>query len=135
VSVPTHPVQRSAPTRWLLIALGWLCVGLGVFGLVMPMVPGAVFLIIAAACFSRASPRFEAWLVNHPWLGPPIRSWRDGGMIPRNIKVVALISLVLSFAMLILFAAPLFVILGVGVFFIALSIYIVTRPSPPRLSP
>jgi uncharacterized membrane protein YbaN (DUF454 family) len=123
-------VSASAPTRWLLIGIGWICVGLGIFGLVMPMVPGAVFLIIAAACFSRASPRFEAWLVNHRWLGPPIRSWRDSGAIPRNIKVVALISLLLSFLMLIVFAAPVLVIAGIGVFFVALSVYIVTRPAP-----
>lgn len=58
--------------RIIYFCLGWVMVALGVIGLVMPLMPGAVFLIVAAACFARSSPRFEAWLLEHPTLGKPL---------------------------------------------------------------
>jgi hypothetical protein len=121
-------VPLSGPARYAYLIAGWFCVGLGVVGLVVPMVPGAVFLIAAAWCFSRASPRFEAWLVNHPWLGPPIRNWRDGGIIPTNVKIIAIASLIVSFTVLAFLAAPVFVLAGVGALFVGIAGYIVTRP-------
>ena len=55
--------------RIIYFCLGWVMVALGVIGLVMPLMPGAVFLIVAAWCFARSSPRFEAWLLEHPTSG------------------------------------------------------------------
>jgi uncharacterized membrane protein YbaN (DUF454 family) len=44
--------------RIIYFGLGWVMVALGVIGLVMPLMPGAVFLIVALWCFARSSPRF-----------------------------------------------------------------------------
>ncbi len=62
--------------RIMYFGLGWVMVALGVIGLVMPLMPGTVFLIIAAACFARSSPRLEAWLLDHPKFGKSLRDWR-----------------------------------------------------------
>ena len=37
--------------RIIYFCLGWVMVALGVIGLVMPLMPGAVFLIVAACVF------------------------------------------------------------------------------------
>jgi uncharacterized protein len=60
--------------RIIYFCLGWVMVALGVIGLVMPLMPGVVFLIVAAACFARSSPRLEAWLLAHPTFGKPLRT-------------------------------------------------------------
>ena len=74
--------------RIIYFCLGWVMVALGVIGLVMPLMPGVVFLIVAAACFARSSPRLEAWLLDHPTFGKPLRDWRAAGAIPRPAKAV-----------------------------------------------
>ncbi len=75
---------------------GWMAVTVGIFGLVMPLVPGVPFFVLAAWCFSRGSTRAHDWLVGNRWLGPLIRNWRDHKVIPLHAKAGALIGLIAS---------------------------------------
>lgn len=120
-----------ARPRWLrgaLLTLGFVCLGIGVVGIVLPGLPGTVFLILAAWCFTRSSPRFEAWLLAHPRLGPPVRQWREGGAIPRRAKWFACLSMATSWLILLATEAPAYVKLGVPLILVAVAGYIVTRP-------
>nr|WP_272492707.1 YbaN family protein [Pseudomonas sp. TMW22091] len=76
--------------RYVLFAIGWLSVTLGVIGIFLPVLPTTPFLLLAAACFARSSPRFYQWLVDHPRLGPWIRDYLDGNGIPLKGKVYAI---------------------------------------------
>jgi uncharacterized membrane protein YbaN (DUF454 family) len=101
---------------------------LGIAGVFLPLLPGTLFLIIAAACFTRSSPAFEAWLLDHPRFGPPVRQWRASGIIPRRAKWFACISLVVSWCILLVTEAPTWVVAGCLVVFVAVALYIVSRP-------
>ncbi|ATR82300.1 hypothetical protein CS390_06860 [Pseudomonas sp. HLS-6] len=76
--------------RYLLLAIGWLSVALGVIGIFLPVLPTTPFLLLAAACFARSSPRFHDWLINHAQLGPWIRDYLNGEGIPLKGKVYAI---------------------------------------------
>lgn len=116
--------------RLVYLGLGWLFVALGVIGLIMPMMPGAVFLIAAAWCFARSSPRFEAWLLDHPTLGPPLRDWRASGAIPRSAKIMACLGMMLGFTTFYYTVAPtLPLALAVAAGFLAWAAYVVSRPT------
>jgi uncharacterized protein len=80
--------------RWAWLALGFLCVGLGGIGAVVPGLPTTVFFVMAAACFSRSSPRFEQWVLTRPGVGPLVRDYRAGLGMPRRAKVAAVSSIV-----------------------------------------
>ena len=80
----------SRVVRALLIAAGTLCVALGVIGIFVPVLPTTPFLLLAAACYARASERFYLWLVRNPTFGPTIREWRRHRSIPYRTKVVAI---------------------------------------------
>ncbi|MBZ9934853.1 YbaN family protein [Mesorhizobium sp. BR1-1-16] len=85
--------------RPLYAVAGWLMVALGVIGLVLPVMPTTVFMILAAWFFARSSPRFEAWLLAHPIFGPPIVQWRENGAIPPLAKAFAVVGMAGGFAM------------------------------------
>lgn len=117
--------------RPLLFAAGCVFVVAGIAGLFLPLVPGTVFLIIAAACFARSSPRFEAWLLNHPQLGPSIHSWRETGSIPLQAKFIAIAAMIFSFVLTVLSGVPPIAMWCTGIILTGAAIYMMTRPTTP----
>ena len=73
--------------RQLLIITGTACVAIGVIGIFIPILPTTPFLLLAAACFLRSSPRFYRWLMNNKWCGTYIRNYTEGRGIPLKIKL------------------------------------------------
>ncbi len=57
------PRLSSGPARLLWLLVGLLSLGLGLLGVVVPGLPTTIFLIIAAGCFARCSPRLEQWVL------------------------------------------------------------------------
>ncbi|CAN5713639.1 MAG: YbaN family protein [Ilumatobacteraceae bacterium] len=82
--------------RWLWFGLGWVAVGVGTIGIVVPGLPTTVFFVVAAACFSRSSPRFEQWVLDRPGIGPLVRDYRAGLGMPRRAKVAAITCIVVA---------------------------------------
>jgi uncharacterized membrane protein YbaN (DUF454 family) len=121
--------MRAALYRQTLFAAGVVFLVVGCIGMVVPMMPGTVFLILAAWCFTRSSPRIEAWLLNHRYLGPSVRRWRETGAIPLVAKGFALTSFVGSFSGAWYFGAPQPVLIALGILFALLTVFIVTRPN------
>jgi uncharacterized protein len=116
--------------RIIYFCLGWVMVALGVIGLVMPLMPGVVFLIAAAACFARSSPRLEAWLLDHPTFGKPLRDWRAAGAIQRPAKAMACAGMTIGFGVFWYSVDPsMLLAVGVAVLFLACAAYVVSRPT------
>lgn len=84
--------------RIILIIIGWLAVVLATLGVVLPLLPTTPFLLLAAWCFARSSPRFHHWLLYRSWFGSYIRHWQDHRALPPGAKPRALIFIVLTFA-------------------------------------
>jgi len=83
-------LSRSRWVRGAWLALGLLCVGVGAIGVVLPGLPTTPFLVLAAACFLRSSPRLYERVLAHPTFGPTVRAWRETGTIPAATKWAAL---------------------------------------------
>ncbi|CAM3838551.1 DUF454 family protein [Serratia silvae] len=85
-------------TRWFLIILGWLAVVLATLGVVLPLLPTTPFLLLAAWCFARSSPRFHYWLLYRSWFGSYLRHWQRHKALPPGAKWKAVLLIVLTFA-------------------------------------
>lgn len=82
------PLNRR-PWRLLWLLGGFLALGLGLIGVITPVLPTVPFVLLAAWCFSKGSARWEAWLLAHPRWGPMVRDWRERHAVPRRAKWLA----------------------------------------------
>ncbi|MGE0099696.1 MAG: YbaN family protein [Hydrogenophaga sp.] len=88
-------LHRSRTVRWLLWLAGSVSLALGLVGVVLPGLPTTPFVLLAAACYAKASPRLHGWLLHHRWMGPMIRDWETHRSLTRRTKTVAQVSMVL----------------------------------------
>ncbi len=79
-----------------LIFAGTVCVGLGVLGMLLPLMPTTVFLLAAAYCYGRSSERFHTWLLSNRLFGSYISNYKAGRGISLRQKAFTLTSLWLS---------------------------------------
>ncbi|GAB3110564.1 DUF454 domain-containing protein [Aestuariicella hydrocarbonica] len=72
--------------KYALMSFGWFSIVLGVVGIFLPIMPTTPFILLAAWCFARSSPRFHFWLRNHKYFGLMVTSWEDGHGIPLRVR-------------------------------------------------
>ncbi len=90
--------------RHFFLVSGWLALALGAIGAFVPLLPTVPFVILAAFCFARSSPRLEAWLLTHPTFGGYIVAWREKGAISRKGKIAASLAFAVSILLALIFA-------------------------------
>lgn len=80
----------------LLMGLGFICLGLAILGVILPVMPTTCFVLMAAACFAKSSPRFYNWLLNSALFGPMIRNWQNTRSMPKRAKIMAIGTIIMS---------------------------------------
>ncbi len=58
---------------WTILGVVFLMIG-GI-GVVLPLLPTTPFVLVAAGCFAKSSPRMHAWLLANRVFGPMIVDW------------------------------------------------------------
>ena len=130
---PTRARFRIRVRRLVLLACAWIFLAIGIAGLFLPLLPGTVFLILAAACFTRSSPAFETWLLDHPRFGQPLIDWRREGAISRKAKIASVSLMALSYGIVLVFGPPqLWLKLLIGIILAASAAFVLSRPAPGR---
>lgn len=124
---PRGPLRRAA---WQV--LGFTSLVTGLIGIVVPLLPTTVFLLVSAFAFERGSERLHTWLVSHPRFGPPIETWRQHRAIARPAKIKAVLALALMFGLSLAFGAPGYVLAIQAPILTAVAVFIGTRPLPPE---
>ena len=70
--------------------LGFLFLLLGFIGALLPIMPTVPFILAAAACFARSSPKMHRWMRQHKKYGHAIRNWEEKRCISRKMKVFSI---------------------------------------------
>ena len=100
----TFSSAKSFFVKSLLLLLGFIFVGLGFIGIIVPGMPTTVFMILAAACFAKSSPKFEQWILDLPGIGRLVQDHRDGLGMPQKSKAIAITMMVVAVTLSIIFA-------------------------------
>jgi uncharacterized protein len=72
--------------KYLWMGIGFLSLGMAYIGIVVPGIPFSIFLVFAAYCFAKSSPRMHAWLYNHKYFGPFLTNWVEKKVFPTWAK-------------------------------------------------
>ncbi|MCZ6643340.1 MAG: DUF454 family protein [Gammaproteobacteria bacterium] len=68
--------------RVLLVCLGTFFLIFGIIGLFVPILPGILLLIAAAACFSSVSPPINRWMRQNRRVRQWQNRWRSSAGLP-----------------------------------------------------
>lgn len=123
-------LARFRPAQALYVAAGTVCLGLGLIGVLLPLLPTTPFLLLAAFCYARGSERFYLWLMTNRYFGAYIRAWRENEAIPLRVKLYVLLLLWLVLGGTVVFVAPLWWVKGVLVLVgVGVTVYIGQLPT------
>lgn len=88
--IPESELHPSRVVRIALLTLGSLALLLGIVGVFLPGLPTTPFVLVAAACYARASEKFYRRLLANKTFGPLIVEWRRHRSIPYRVKLIAI---------------------------------------------
>lgn len=67
--------SQNKIVKILLLFLGLISLGLGIIGIVLPLLPTTPFFLLSAALFLRSSRRLYKWLLYHKYFGKYIQNY------------------------------------------------------------
>lgn len=90
--------------KGIYVVLGFIGVGLGAFGAIVPLVPAFPFLLMATVCFGKSSERLHTWFLGTKLYKDNLESYVQGrGMTWKTkIRIMIIVTLTMSvgFAMM-----------------------------------
>lgn len=125
--------HRLLSVRLTYLALGCVFVILGLAGALLPVLPTTPFMLLAAACFARASTRFYNWLLNTRTFGPLVLEWREHHSIPYRTKLLAIALMAITLcASIVLAVQDFWLQFALAAFGLLLAIWLYRIPSRDR---
>lgn len=88
----------------LCIGLGFLLLGIGVVGIVLPILPTTPFLLLAAVLFAKSSEKFHNWLLSTKMYQNYVGKWMKNKGMSAKEKLRVLLMITILFAIGITFA-------------------------------
>lgn len=122
-------VIASRRTRYLWLAGGLVSLALGIIGIPLPILPTTPFILFAAFCFARSSPRLQTWLESNPRFGPMIANWREKGAIPTRAKIYSVAAMAVSPLGAAALGVPGWALVAQILCLVGAAVFVLTRPS------
>ena len=111
--------------KYFFMCMGFLFLGIGILGYILPGLPGTIFLIIATWFFMKSNEKMYNWVISNPKFGKFVKKYLETNEIPKKIKIIAITSIIVftSISMLysgygILFKIPVLILSLWGIWFI-----------------
>lgn len=112
--------------------LGFLSLGMAYIGVITPGIPYSPFVVFAAYCFAKGSPKMHAWLYNHKLFGPFLTNWNEKRVFPQKMKYFMLAMMSSSLVIMWLTNVPSRGILFTAIFMMFVAIWAWRYPSTPE---
>jgi len=114
--------------KFLWKCLGFCSLGMAYIGVITPGIPYSPFVVFAAYCFAKGSPRMHAWLYNHKLFGPFLTNWTEKRVFPQRMKYFMLA--MMSTSLIIMsFTVPVRGVVYTGIFMALVAVWAWRYPS------
>jgi len=117
--------------RYAWMAGGWICLVFAWIGVVTPGIPFSHFVLGAAFCFAKSSPRMHNYLMNHRVFGPFITNWNQKRVFPTRAKYLMAI-MMLSSLIIMYFTVPIKGVIYTGITMVLVCIWGWRYPGSPE---
>ena len=86
--------------KYIYIFIGFLFLGIGMIGIILPVLPTTPFLLVTAFCFVRGSERFHNWFLNTRLYEKHLRSYVDKRemALKTKLSILSLATIMISIA-------------------------------------
>jgi len=118
--------------RLAALIIAYFFLALAIVGIFLPGLPTVPFLLLTAWFAARGSDRLHSWLYAHPHLGKLLIDWEQQKAISRTSKVIAVIMLTASWAVMYHRLDDVWLLAGIAVLFVIIATYLVSRPEPSK---
>ena len=109
--------------KYLWMGLGFLSLGMAYVGVIVPGIPFSIFLVFAAYCFAKSSPRMHAWIYNHKYFGPFLTNWTQKSVFPTKGKYAMIIVMSSSLAFLWFSTGNIKAVMYSGIFMLLVAVW------------
>jgi uncharacterized protein len=109
--------------KFLWKILGFASLGMAYVGLITPGIPYSCFIVFAAYCFAKGSPKMHAWLYNHKIFGPFLTNWGEKRVFPTKMKFFMLAMMSSSLTIMYFTNVPQRGIVYTGIFMLCVAVW------------
>lgn len=115
--------------RIMYYVLGMLSLGMAIVGVILPGIPFSIFVVFAAFCFTKSSPRMHRWIYSHKVFGPFLTNWNEHRVFPKRLKYVMVAMMSFTLALTYIATQNLNAVAWSGSFMLAVAIWAWRYPS------
>lgn len=110
--------------------IGSIALAAGFVGIFLPVLPTTPFVLLAAWCFFRSSPRLYEWVINNERFGDTIENYHQGKGITKAIKIKAIVMMWLALSVSVYFTITSFQLIALlYAIAIAVTVYLIRLPT------
>lgn len=108
------------------VIIGFLCLGIGTIGIIIPVLPTTPFVLVAATCFSIGSPKLQKMLLKSNFFGSYIRYYKSDIGVPVKIVRKSIIMVWIGLIISMFLVRKIWLIIMLAIIGICVSIYLTT---------
>ncbi|EKE68756.1 YbaN family protein [Gallaecimonas xiamenensis] len=114
--------------RYLFLLVGWLAIALGILGIALPVLPTTPFILLAAWCFAKGSPRCHQWLRSNRYFGQMVRDWEAQRGLRRRYRRRAVAMMLVTFSISLLLVPKIWLKIMLVTILVSVLIYLYRLP-------
>lgn len=100
--------MKRKPWKIFWIILGFICLGIGCIGAVLPFLPAFPFFLCTAICFAKSSERLHQWFIGTKLYEEHLRTYveKRGMLLKTKISIILSLTLVMGIGFLMMSKVP-----------------------------